>query len=204
MLVQSEIAHRETKRLIEKKTWFYPWLNEGHLWEDFKRGDRNALSCIYLHYFNVLYNYGCKMLTNKDKAKDCIQDLFVEVWQARERLSSTDSIKYYLMKALRIKVLKELKKESRFFNPASLSGEYHFDFAVPYEVELIDEQVRIERKERLSRAFERLSRRQKEIIFLRFYNDLEYTEIASIMSINYQSVHNLIFRAIKLLRKHIS
>ena len=72
-----------------------------------------------------------------------------------------------------------------------------------YEVELINAQLSAEQKQKVSKVLEKLSQRQKEAIFLRYFDDLEYEEIASIMSINYQSVHNLIHRAIKILRENL-
>jgi RNA polymerase sigma factor (sigma-70 family) len=179
-------------------------LNEGDLWRRFKSGDKEAFSRIYISYFNTLYNYGCKVHKSKDAVKDCIQDLFFELWRRKEHLGDTDSIKFYLLKSLRRKIVREIEKDATSSEKAEMASCEHLDFVFPYESDLINEQARIERSERLSRAFSTLSSRQKEILFLRFFNDMTVDEIASIMSINYQSVHNLIFRAITQLRKQLA
>ena len=55
-------------------------------------------------------------------------------------------------------------------------------------------------KEVLLAALDELSPRQREIIYLRFYQNLSYEEIADIMDLNYQTSRNLLYKAIRSLR----
>ena len=181
---------------------FSPLPDEGQVWKDFKSGSKQAFFRIYINYVNVLYNYGRKIINDKDIIEDCIQDLFLELWESKEKLSDTNSIKYYLLKALRIKIFKEISKRNKPLDRHALA-DYDFNIVSSFEAELINEQSSIEQKEKLSNALKKLSQRQKEAIFLRYFDDLAYEEVASIMGINYQSVHNLIHRAIKILREHV-
>lgn len=182
----------------------HPWPNESQLWNDFKSGSKQALSHIYNNYFNVLYNYGCKIKKDRDLIEDCIQDLFFELWKNKENFSATDSIKFYLLKALRIKIFKELKKQSKHFDENRLSDNFNFNLESSYETQLINEQLSIERKEQLSYVLSKLSKRQKEAIFLKYFEDLNSEEIASIMSMNQQSVHNLIYRTMIVLKENLN
>jgi RNA polymerase sigma factor (sigma-70 family) len=52
----------------------------------------------------------------------------------------------------------------------------------------------------LQQLLQKLSHRQQEVINLRFYHNFPYDTIASIMDMNYQSVLNLLQRALKTLR----
>lgn len=177
-------------------------LNEAELWKNFKAGDKKAFSTIYHLYFNTLYTYGRKFAHEKELVKDCVQDLFFEIWDRRSKLSDTNSIKFYLLKAIRIKLLKELNKNNQTTG-SEITDNYHFHIAFSYESELINEQLSIEQKDRLDHSLASLSKRQKEVIFLRYYNNLSCEEIASVLSINHQSVHNLIHRALKVLRENL-
>jgi RNA polymerase sigma factor (sigma-70 family) len=180
-----------------------PLPDESQVWKEFKNGSKEAFFRIYINYVNVLYNYGRKIINEKDLVEDCIQDLFLEIWESREKLSDTNSIKYYLLKALRIKIFKELNKRNKYLDKNALPENYDFNIVFSFEVELINEELSVEQKEKLSKVLEKLSQRQKEAVFLRYFDDLEYDEIASVMAINYQSVHNLIHRAIKILRENL-
>ncbi len=50
-------------------------------------------------------------------------------------------------------------------------------------------------------ALAQLSARQKEIIYLKFYQNLSYEEVSDIMNINYQVARNLLSQAIKTMKK---
>ena len=56
---------------------------------------------------------------------------------------------------------------------------------------------------KLDKAMAQLSDRQKEIIHMKYYQQMEYEEIARIMDLNYQSARNLVNRALMVLRKEM-
>ena len=60
-----------------------------------------------------------------------------------------------------------------------------------------------EQSAKLKVAFEHLSKRQKEAVYLKYYSGLDYEDIGEVMDINYQSTRNLIFNALKSLRKQM-
>ncbi|GAB3953467.1 sigma-70 family RNA polymerase sigma factor [Spirosoma harenae] len=176
--------------------------DEAILWKTFKEGSEAAFEAIYTRYFKILYNYASKFTPDKNLVQDCIHDLFIELWEKRENLSDTTSIKYYLFKAMRYTLLDQLKAKPWLVENDPISG--GFDFVPPYETHLIAEQLSDEQTERILKALNTLTQRQKEAIFLKFYNNLSYDEIASIMSMNIDSSYNLISKALSVLRKNIT
>jgi RNA polymerase sigma-70 factor (ECF subfamily) len=80
-----------------------------------------------------------------------------------------------------------------------MDGGNHFVWS--HETFLISEQEDEEKKIRLLKAIEQLSGRQKEIVYLKYYQNLSYDEICDIMNINYQVARNLLYQAIKSLKK---
>ncbi len=138
-----------------------PPQDESKVWKEFKSGSKEAFFRIYINYVNVLYNYGRKIIHDKDLVEDCIQDLFIEIWESREKLSDTNSIKYYLLKAMRIKIFKELNKKNKHLDKNALSENYDFNIVFSYEVELINEQLSAEQKEKLSKVLGKLSHGKK-------------------------------------------
>jgi RNA polymerase sigma-70 factor (ECF subfamily) len=55
-------------------------------------------------------------------------------------------------------------------------------------------------KKKLAKAIDKLTKRQKEIIFLKFYSGLSYEEISEVTSIKNQSIRNITSNALKKLR----
>jgi len=171
------------------------------LWNRLREGEKKALEEIYRSHFSILNQYGLRFTDNSSTVEDCIQELFVELWNSRERLSETDSIKPYLLLSLKRKIIRTTKK-IRKSTDVELE-EYHFDAVLDVESIIVDGEEIDERKEKLQFAFKALSDRQREIVYLKYYADLDYEAIAKQMDLNYQSARNLLHRAITKLSKHI-
>ena len=71
------------------------------LWRRFIEGDEEAYACIYRQYVDSLYAYASCFISDKCLVEDCIQDLFIKIYQNRKSLKETDNIKLYLFVALK-------------------------------------------------------------------------------------------------------
>jgi len=132
--------------------------------------------------------------------KDSIQDLFIELWKNRQNLADTDQPKFYLFRALRNKLSKALSRQS-FIGEGELqlsSGNLLTEYV---ELESSAEEQETQLRGTVKQLLAKLPRRQQEAIYLRFYHNFPYENIASMMNMNYQSVLNLMQRALKSMRK---
>jgi RNA polymerase sigma factor (sigma-70 family) len=174
-------------------------ISEVMLWNEFREGNLEAFTKLYRKYLRPLYNYGKKFSANKAFVEDCIQDLFVELWKNKAQLNATQSPKYYLFKSLRRKIFRELSGNKLLVE--AITEEYNFEITLSAETNLIYTQQLFEQQQHLQKALETLTKRQREAIFLRFYENLSYEEVASIMSLELRSVYNLISKAIDSLKR---
>jgi RNA polymerase sigma-70 factor (ECF subfamily) len=176
--------------------------NDPELWNAFRQGDEQAFAQIYRNYVKVLYRYGLKITPDTSLIEDCIQDLFIEIWGSRARLSETDSIKFYLFRVMRRKIYKRLTRQSSTsYDSLEVASELTVD---SFESILIQDQEATTYKDKLHQALTLLPIRQREAINLRFFHGFSYEQVADIMDINLQSVHNTIQKAMKLLRAHLA
>lgn len=176
-------------------------MSDKNLWNNLRNGDQKALEEIYRTYFAALYGYGKKLSRDENTVEDCIQELFVELWNRRDKLSETDAIKPYLFVSLKRKIFHTIKK-LRKSTDTELEEKY-FDAELAIDEILIEKETTSEQKSNLKNAFAELSDRQKEILFLKYYSEMDYEEITQIMDMNYQSARNLVSRAIQKLAKHM-
>ena len=167
-------------------------------WKSFIQGNRDALGALFRRHYPHLYKYGHKICSDTEILEDCIQELFIELWQSKNP-APTISIKAYLLKAIKYKLLKALHKRNNIRLHADMPEDIHFE--ISYETFIIDKQEHAEKTKKVINALEQLSARQKEIIYLKFYQDLSYEEVSEIMNINYQVARNLMSQAIKTLKK---
>ena len=175
-------------------------MTDSDLWNELRNGSRTALEKIYRRHFKVLYRYGVKISRNNMMAEDCLQNLFIELWNNKAGLGQTDSIIKYLMVSLRRKVIKEIKTIHHREVDREIV-ETDFKEELSFEARLADNEMKKEKSAALDKAFHALSPRQKEVIYLKYYNGMSYEDIGSIMDLNYQSARNLASRAIKQLQK---
>lgn len=168
------------------------------LWECFKEGDKAAFAEIYDKHIYVLLNYGSKISGNTAMVEDCIQDLFIDLWQSRARISSTTSIKFYLFKALRNRIYRHdggvLEVELHEGYPAMQTEPCYEEQVIQMEVESL--QMRVLRKQ-----VDELPARQKEAINLRYYHNFSNEEVARIMGVSYQSACKFIYAGLRTLIK---
>jgi len=91
-------------------------LSDKILWEAFKQGDELAFIRIYKNYSKLLYDYGCKYSSDKEMVRDCLQDFFLYLRKNRLGFGATNSIKLYLFKAFRRRVVDYHKKNNCDFS----------------------------------------------------------------------------------------
>jgi len=170
------------------------------LWNTFREGDKESFARIYNFYIDELLSYGYRVTSNRQLIKDSIQDLFLHLWLHRSNLSETDSIKFYLFRSLRNRILKNLEKHQDIFLDTSESVLENVMGDFSYEQELVNYEMQHEQIARLQKAIEKLPKRQQEAIQLRYHHNFSLEEIADLMQVNNQSVRNLLHKAIVQLR----
>lgn len=164
------------------------------LWDSFRQGNKNALAVLFERYYSVLYQYGSKICRDTELVNDSLQDLFIEIWQQRQPAPLL-SLRAYLMKALRYKLMRAANSQKRV---AVVQDDLYFE--ISHESFLIQCEQDKANVAALTEQLVHLSPRQREIIFLRFYEHLSYREICEIMQIEYQVARNQLSMAIKKLR----
>lgn len=161
-----------------------------------ERHDINALSELYEKYVQDLYNYGKHISRDGEQVEDAIQDVMLEIWNMKERIGEVVNIRFYMYKILRRLLLKGIRMPQPPANkfPA---------FSGSHEEELIMDELGKDQEEMLRLSVNALPPRQREIIFLRFYEGMDLSQIAEILQIQMPSLYNLLNRALNSLRDEL-
>lgn len=168
-------------------------------WQLFLKGDDDAYAWLYSRYIQQLYQYGCRFTADTEMVKDCVQDVFVNVYRLKGKNSSPPTdIKIYLMASLRNSIFNVFSKESLHDTYIS-NTQYDFDLSV--EEKLIEAEDETSRKHTVAHLLNALPPRQREIIYYRFFEGLDYNAICELMGLNYQSAYNLLQRSLIRLRE---
>lgn len=155
---------------------------------------------IYNSCAPILYNYAQKITKDTQLTEDCIQDIFTELWEKRDTLHQIRHIKAYLIKVFRRRVIHKLQTHQQEGFYHSYSEDIAFNISFSFESSLIYDEISEAYKKRLERALQQLTHRQREAIYLKFYEGYTHDEIAEIMALEKSAVYSLIYKAMTHLR----
>ena len=181
---------------------YYHYSDDEKLWNDFRSGSKEAFEYLYRNYVSILYNYGFKICQDKMLTKDAIHEVFLSLLTKYDKVNLTNAIKLYLFKSLRIEIFKKLKAEQRFTDILLVDTDFSMDYST--EDKMIEDEITMIRIRELAQVIELLPRRQKECIYLRFYEGMTYQEISDIMDIEVSSVYKMLYKAIEKLYKNLA
>jgi RNA polymerase sigma factor (sigma-70 family) len=178
-------------------------LTDELLWEGMIQGDPEHLLSLYNRYYHTLLFVGLNEIRDPQLVKDTIQQLFLYLWEKKESLSKARNVKAYLLTSFLRKLTSDWKKAGRISNLQVVENHYAEESVPTPEEKLIrkDEQQYISRQ--LSDHINELPGRQKDLIYLKYYEGLSYEEIVQHTGLTHRTVYNKIHEALKKLRLDI-
>jgi RNA polymerase sigma-70 factor (ECF subfamily) len=168
------------------------------LWEQTITGDEHSFALIHKGLYPGLFSYAMKMLRDEKLVDDLLQDLFIKFWQQATKIGSIQNVQSYFYRSVRSLVLNHIKSASLKAN--KLTGLPKAEIEFSKEDIIISNEQDEELKSKLHLAVNRLPKKQRETVYLRFYENMEYVQIAEITGIKYQSVINHVYRAVQTLK----
>lgn len=175
------------------------------LWDAFLKGDDKAFAGIYYAFINPLLTYGKKLTCDHEMLQDTLQEVFMDLYQKRNKLQKPIlNPKAYLFVAVKNNLIKKLVQHRKFEDRKpddTMMVEFNIEYS--FQDQQISREISEEKQLRLQRAITSLSSRQKEIIYLKFEEELGYKEIAELMNITVESARKQLYRALLSLRETI-
>ncbi|MEX2567873.1 MAG: sigma-70 family RNA polymerase sigma factor, partial [Cyclobacteriaceae bacterium] len=170
-------------------------------WRRIQQDDKTGLEGLYAMFACEMMAFGLSIVPDRNLVKDCIQELFIEVWRYRRNGAEVKNVKVYVFKALSNKIKKELVREKKRNAKDQELGANALYFQNEAELGIIHIHQEEAYNRRLSEALTKLPPRQMEVISYVFFENLPNEQVARFMGINVQSVYTLCWKAICNLRK---
>jgi DNA-directed RNA polymerase specialized sigma24 family protein len=67
------------------------------LWQAFKNGDVEAFRNLHKIHAGYLLNYGLRIHKVLNVVEDCVQEVFIDFWQYRQKLTDPNDVRFYLL-----------------------------------------------------------------------------------------------------------
>ena len=151
-----------------------------------KKYKENYLALVYQELVPVLLRFGLKICGNRALVEDCIQDVFLKLI-GMDDITGIKNMKLYLLKSLKNNVLDKL---ARIPEDVYDTLAHDFQQEQSYEERMIESETTQDIKIHIENAIKRLTKRQKEIIYLRYFEQQTYEEICLKLGLEYQTVRN--------------
>ena len=174
-----------------------------NLWQQSKTGDSVAFCHLADKLYRTLFNYASNFTGDREFVKDSIQELLIHIWERRHKID-IQYVNIYFLKALRNQLLQEFRRNnnSKTFLDIENAGQIS-DYST-IETEIEQKEVYSENQFKVRTAINELPKRQKEAVFLKYFEGMENEQIADLMQVNRQSVANLLFKALSTLKAQMS
>ena len=163
------------------------------------RDDYEAFSHLYNLYINDLLSYGISLGFSEETCRDAAHDVFFKVFTEKKRLSAVKKPTAYLFRSFRNHLLNIQKRQHRFA-PDFTFETYPFTTEITILDNLIDQEEAQRLKNIIKELLEELTPHQREAIYLRYMQEMEYEDIAALLNMNANSARRLVSRGINNLR----
>jgi RNA polymerase sigma-70 factor, ECF subfamily len=158
-----------------------------------------SFEAAFREYYTSLYRVVYPILKNRDSAEDVVQDLFVRLWNKRDSIVVSSSLKSYLYRAAINSAFDQLDKYKK---------EVHMgDKPLKEELVSMNETEEYlagkEAEARISKAMEKLPPACRTVFIMSREEDMTYQEIADSLQISIKTVENQVGKALKILREEL-
>lgn len=157
--------------------------------------DSNQFSVHILALSDKLYRFARSILRDDSDAKDAVQNLSLKLWEKREKLDQIDNISAFTMQAMRNLCLDTIRRQRP---TEELNENTEWDEYGPH-----GQAEHTDTKEYILKLINKLPEMQRTIIRLRDVEEMEISEIATIMLLTENAVSVNLSRARQKIRDKI-
>jgi RNA polymerase sigma factor (sigma-70 family) len=178
--------------------------SDQEVWLEFLNGSEAAIADIYSKFVPVLYNYGLHIIKNDALVSDCIQDVFFDLIDKRNKIAPATSVKFYLIASFRRRLLRQITRDKKLTFEQNLEN-VGFTYKMDLDLIQISNKYAIDKKQILEKACNALPKRQREAIMLYFFEELSYQQIAEVFNFTHpKNARTLVYRALDSLAEKLS
>ncbi|NDV93966.1 sigma-70 family RNA polymerase sigma factor [Dysgonomonas sp. 521] len=157
---------------------------------------------LYQNYVNSLYGYGMSLGFSGETCMDAIHDVFCKLYHLKnEDIIKIENVKHYLFQSLKNRLF-DIYRKDKYKENITLDLPFKTDISViDTMIEEEDRTIMIKKVESLMNC---LTDRQKEAIYLRYIQEMNYNEIGLLLRMTPKSARMLVFRGIEKMRAFTS
>lgn len=157
--------------------------------------DKQLFEQLFREYFSPLCNFAVGYVNDLDTAKEIVQEVFFNLWNKKDSITSDKSVKSYLYTSVRNRCFNYIRDHKKFRS-------YVLDVEIE-DRDLVFENnsmTQAETQVKIQDALDKLPEKCKQVFELSRFDELKYKEIAEKLGISIKTVEVQISKALKILR----
>ena len=180
-------------------------ISEKEVISKLRKGDKEAFEHLFQENYKNLVLYAKKFVMDTEIARDLVQDIFIYLWEKRQKLTINKSLSSYLFRAVRNACINHLKRESTKENYVkdflyNLNDGSYQTSASEDAHELV---VHKDLSGKIGTIIETLPEQCRNIFKMSRFRGMKDKEIAEIYSISPRTVETQIYRALIVLKENL-
>ncbi len=160
------------------------------------RLDNQAFEELFRKYFPSLMAFSRRILGNEEDAREVVHQVFVNLWEKRNDIDLSTSLKSYLFTSVNNRSLNMIRDRKKFSSEEVPESAGDWDVSAQIESMELEEKIR--------GAIDSLPEKCREIFELNRFEGLKYSEIANKLDISVKTVENQMSKALKILREQLA
>lgn len=156
--------------------------------------DQHAFKAIFSHFYIPLFQFAVSIVKHHEPAEEIVEDVFIRIWDNRERIQAISNLRSYLYVAVRHRCLNHVARRGA-------SDSYELDQLDVVCAELVpspeDLMVASELLQRVNRAIQELPPKCRIVYKLVKEDGLTYREAGEILNVSPRTIENHIAIAVK-------
>lgn len=157
------------------------------------KGDEEAMNTLYFRYREWVYGLAFRICGNREDAQEVLQEVFIYFFNKFPGFELRSSLKTFLYPVVKNTTLNILRKKRKIVPLDDSFAQRIPDESLNWDVELRN----------LSEYMEGFSKEEKELVFLRFYDELQLIEIAEVFNVPVGTIKSRLNRLLSRLREKI-
>lgn len=188
------------------------------LWAECVRdGSGSAFRALYDRYFQHLYRYGYHLTPQKEAVQDAVQNLFVYLYEHQQSIGEIHSFRAYIFTSFRRILARNIKQERKYvadddllsdesdavYNDPRIPAGFLFELSPSVEEIFTQKESAAQQRNKLLAAINQLPKRQREVLYLHYFEELPPKEIATAMEVKVETVYITLHRAVHTLQEYL-
>lgn len=166
-------------------------------------GDHHTYKFIFDNYYALMCSIAYEYVEDYYTSQNIVEDVMLSIWEKRQQLNISTSIKSYLLTSVHNKCIDHLRSQSREAEVFSLESEIGLSSCYIPDQEMFEQIVLTELEEQIERIIQSMPEECKRVFLLSRYGNKSYAEIADKLNISVNTVKYHIKKALSLLREEL-